>query len=188
MSVNYAWPLPEVNWTNTVRDLYRLWAACPCLPWSAVAMRVLTWVVFTLSFFHADIALQQQPFTNRGLGTRISKDIQCLWNILNALYGIWLQVSKKQTYTHTHIYACSVGLAEAHPNTSTHSTLCYSVVKQYPNLHSTYIVTYTHTYMYACIHAHMYLVSVSSMSSSMLRCWWYCSAMALHQRKAAILL
>ena len=28
------------------RDLYRLWAAYPCLSWSAVAMRALTWVVF----------------------------------------------------------------------------------------------------------------------------------------------
>ena len=28
--------LPEVNWT-TVRNLYRLWAACPCLSWSAVS-------------------------------------------------------------------------------------------------------------------------------------------------------
>ena len=28
------------------RDLYRLWAAYPCLSWFAVAMRALTWVVF----------------------------------------------------------------------------------------------------------------------------------------------
>ena len=107
MSVNYAWPLPEVNWTTTVRDLYHLWGACPCLPWSAVAMHVLTWVVFTLGFFHADVALQQQPFTDSGLGTRISKDDQWLWNILNALYGIWPQVSK-QANIHTHIYMHAV--------------------------------------------------------------------------------
>ena len=37
--------LPEAN-SITVRDLYRLWATCPCLSWSAVAMRALTWVVF----------------------------------------------------------------------------------------------------------------------------------------------
>ena len=27
--------------STTVRNLYRLWAACPCLSWSAVAMRAL---------------------------------------------------------------------------------------------------------------------------------------------------
>jgi len=31
---------------NTKRDLHCLWAACPCLSWSAVAMRALTWAVF----------------------------------------------------------------------------------------------------------------------------------------------
>ena len=40
--------LPEVN--STVCNLYRLPAACPCLSWSAVAMRVLIWVVFAVSF------------------------------------------------------------------------------------------------------------------------------------------
>ena len=37
--------LPEAN-STTVRDLYCQWAACPCLSWSAVAMRALIWVVF----------------------------------------------------------------------------------------------------------------------------------------------
>ena len=37
----------------------RLWAACSCLSWSTVAMRVLTWVVFTPGFFHAVAALWQ---------------------------------------------------------------------------------------------------------------------------------
>ena len=41
MSVDYVW-----TYLNTMRDLYCLWAACPCLSWSAVAMRALTWVVF----------------------------------------------------------------------------------------------------------------------------------------------
>ena len=39
MSVDYASALPEAN-STTVRDLYRLWAACPWLSWSAVAMHV----------------------------------------------------------------------------------------------------------------------------------------------------
>ena len=37
--------LLEAN-STTVRDLYCLWAACPCLSWSTVAMRALSWVVF----------------------------------------------------------------------------------------------------------------------------------------------
>ena len=37
--------LPEAN-STTVRNLYCLWAACPCLSWSTVAMRALTWVIF----------------------------------------------------------------------------------------------------------------------------------------------
>ena len=45
MSVDYAWTLPEAN-STTVRDLYCLWAACPCQSWSTVAMRALSWVVF----------------------------------------------------------------------------------------------------------------------------------------------
>ena len=35
MCVDYAWDLAEAN-STTVRDLYCLWAACPCLSWSAV--------------------------------------------------------------------------------------------------------------------------------------------------------
>ena len=46
--------------STTVRNLYRLWAACPCLSWSEVAKRALTWVVFAPGFFHADVALWQQ--------------------------------------------------------------------------------------------------------------------------------
>jgi len=38
--------LTEAN-SITVHDMYCLWAACPCLQWSAVAMGVLTWIVFT---------------------------------------------------------------------------------------------------------------------------------------------
>ena len=48
--------LPEAN-STTVRNSYHLWAACPCLSWSTVAMHVLTWVIFTPGFFHADAAL-----------------------------------------------------------------------------------------------------------------------------------
>ena len=40
--------LPEAN-STTLRDLYCLWVACPCLSWSAVAKRVLTWVVSVAS-------------------------------------------------------------------------------------------------------------------------------------------
>ena len=48
--------LPEAN-STTVCDLYCLWAACPCLSWSAVAMRVLTWVVFIPRASHRCCAL-----------------------------------------------------------------------------------------------------------------------------------
>ena len=45
ISVDYAWPFrPEAN-STTVRNSYHLWAACPCLSWSTVAMCALTWVV-----------------------------------------------------------------------------------------------------------------------------------------------
>ena len=39
--------------------LHHLWAAYPCLSWSTVAMRALTWVIFTPGFFHTDTALWQ---------------------------------------------------------------------------------------------------------------------------------
>ena len=39
----------ELNYT--VRNLYHLWTASPCLSWSAVAMHTLAWVVFAPGFF-----------------------------------------------------------------------------------------------------------------------------------------
>ena len=50
------WPLPEAN-STIVRNLYRLWGACPCLSWSAVAMHVLTWVVSAPGFLVRYLAL-----------------------------------------------------------------------------------------------------------------------------------
>ena len=51
--------LTSSNLNDTVHNSYRLWVACPCLSWSTVGMRVLTWVVFTPSFFYADAAFWQ---------------------------------------------------------------------------------------------------------------------------------
>ena len=36
----------ELKYCQACHDLYCLWAACPCLSWSAIAIRALTWVVF----------------------------------------------------------------------------------------------------------------------------------------------
>ena len=42
----------HLNW-SIVRDLYCLWAACPCLSWSAVVMRVLIcrWLRINMQHF-----------------------------------------------------------------------------------------------------------------------------------------
>ena len=51
MSVDYGWPLPEVN-STTVHDLTVPSLSNLPLSWSAVAMHVLTWVVFAQTSLH----------------------------------------------------------------------------------------------------------------------------------------
>ena len=61
ISVDYARPLPEVN-STTVRNLYRLGPACPCLSWSTVAMCVLSRLYSGfLSCQHYSLALALHP-------------------------------------------------------------------------------------------------------------------------------
>ena len=81
--------------------LYCLWAACPCLSWSAVAMHALTWVVFTPGFFHTDGALWQVA----GNGVTMSLwghsiFVKCSFKI----YSIWSQANK-QASKHIHAYS-----------------------------------------------------------------------------------
>ena len=100
MSVDYAWPLPEVN-STTVRNLYHLWAACPCLSWSAVA---LTWAVSAPGFLHADAELWQWPFTMvptagtiQGHAFSLREIFKCT-NSKFMVYGH--KHANKQAYTH----------------------------------------------------------------------------------------
>ena len=53
---DYAWTFPEAN-STTVCDLYHLWAARPCLSWSAVALCVFNMSCLHSGLLYADAAL-----------------------------------------------------------------------------------------------------------------------------------
>ena len=89
--------LPDAN-STTVCDLYCLWAACPCLSWSAVAMRALTWVVF----------VPRASFTpTQHSGSSPSSTQQWEWHIpcTKGLHEIFKYAHLKFTvYGHKHTY------------------------------------------------------------------------------------
>ena len=99
--------LPEAN-STTVRDLYCLWVACPCLSWSTVAMCALTWVVFVPRASHRYCALAVALHRrDSGLGISHARKLRsvfmkCLKMRLFKIYGIWLQA-----YIHTYIHTTS---------------------------------------------------------------------------------
>ena len=86
--------LPEAN-STTVRDLYCLWAACPCLSWSTVAMRALSWVVFVprVSLTPTLCSGSSPSPTWQRLGMKGLHEIFKYANLKFTVYG------RKQTYT-----------------------------------------------------------------------------------------
>ena len=95
----------------TVRNLYRLWVACPCPSRSAVAMRALTWVVFTLSFFHADSAFWQyspSPIARWARDHPAEDSLREIFKCAHLKFTVYgrKQANKqanKQAYTHFHM-------------------------------------------------------------------------------------
>ena len=96
------------------QDLYRLWEACPCMPWSTIAMRALTWVVFVprASF---------TPMLRSGssLYRRMHKSMFSLHGIFKFSHLKFTVYGHKQTDRHTHKFRkcspSSVGLTQARP-------------------------------------------------------------------------
>ena len=95
--------LPEVPWRC---DLYCLWTACPCLPWSAVAMRALTWVVFVpwASF---------TPMLRSGSSISHAQKLPHLHEIFKHAHSVY---GLKHTHNFCQCSHASVGLAQARPN------------------------------------------------------------------------
>ena len=92
--------LPEAN-STTVRDLYCLWAACPCLSWSTVAMRALTWVVFVP---RASFTLTLHFGSSPSLTQQWAGDIACtkgLHEIFKYTHLKFTVYGRKHTYIHT---------------------------------------------------------------------------------------
>ena len=85
--------LPEAN-STTVRDLYCLWAACPCLSWSAVAMRALiTWVVFVPQASFTPTLMRQ-----RAGHIACTKGLHEIFKYAHLKFTVY---SRKHTYIHT---------------------------------------------------------------------------------------
>ena len=84
-------------------DLYRLWEACPCMPWSAIAMRALTWVVF----------IPRASFTpmlcsGSSLHRRMHESTFSLHGIFKFAHLKFTVYGRKQTDRHTHkFHKCS---------------------------------------------------------------------------------
>ena len=97
--------LPEAN-STTMRDLYCLWAACPCLSWSAVAMCALTWVVFVprASF---------TPTLRSGSSISHAQKLPRLHEIFKHAHSVY---GLKHTHNFHQCSHASVGLAQACPN------------------------------------------------------------------------
>ena len=105
-----------------MRDLYCLWAACPCLSWSAAAMHVLTWVVFVpRASFTSMLRSGSSPSPmDSGLDPPLHAQsyVQSSWNIYMhsfKIYGIWPQTDR-HTQNFCKFSHPSVGLTHARPN------------------------------------------------------------------------
>ena len=89
----------ELNYC-ACQDLYCLWAACPCLSWSAVAMCALSSFLGLPSRRRCALAVALHR-RDSGLDPLHARNyIQSSWNIymrLFKIYGIWPQTDK-----HTH--------------------------------------------------------------------------------------
>ena len=94
--------LPEAN-SITMHDLYCLWAACPCLPWSTVAMCALTWVVFVpWAFFTPTLHSGSSPsLTRQQTGHIACAKLPCLHEIFNYIHSFKICSIWPQTYVHT---------------------------------------------------------------------------------------
>ena len=106
--------LPEAN-STTVRDLYCLWAACPCLSWSAVAMRALTWVVFVpRASFTPTLRSGSSPSPTWQRAGHIA--CTSLHEIFKCAHLKFTVYGRKQTDIHTHNFCkcshASVGLTQ----------------------------------------------------------------------------
>ena len=85
--------------SSNVHTLYCLWAACPCLSWSIVAICALTWVVMIPGSFHANAMLWQVALHwlwPEHMMFSLHKIFKCA-----RLNFIWPQASKQAKYTCT---------------------------------------------------------------------------------------
>ena len=115
MSVDHAWTC--LKRTQLQYVICTVWTACPCLSWSAVAMRALTWVIFVPQASHRRCALvvplHRWPITC----TKLPEDVRASWNI-----NFKCAYLKFTVYSHKRIHNfrmqcshASVGLAQAGP-------------------------------------------------------------------------
>ena len=112
MSVDYIW-----TYLNTMRDLYCLWAACPCLSWSTVAMRALTSFLGLPSHWRCALAVALHW---RDSGLDLSHAQNYPWTFSLHAHLKFMVYGRKQTDIHRHNFRkcshASVGLAQAGPN------------------------------------------------------------------------
>ena len=95
-------------WTYTWCMICTVWAAYPCLSWSAVAMRANPnpWVVFIpWASFTPTLRSRSSPSSMRQRAghiacTKLPKDIQSSWMHSFKIYGIWPQTDR-HIYIHT---------------------------------------------------------------------------------------
>ena len=95
--------------STTVHDLYCLWGACPCLSWSAVAMRALTWVVFVPGFLHAMLCSGSSPSPTQQWAGHIAWH-ETIWQIFKCTHLKFMVYGCKQASKHTHTSGNAVPL------------------------------------------------------------------------------
>ena len=121
MSVDYAWTYLKQT------QLLSAWfvpsvSSCPCLSWSAVAMRMLTWAVFVPRASRRCCALAVAlHWCDSGLGLLHAWNYPTtfsLHEIFKCSYLKFTAYGRKQTYIHNFCKCrhTSVGLAQARPN------------------------------------------------------------------------
>ena len=120
MGVDYAWTC--LKRTQLQFMICTVWAACPCLSRSAVAMRVLTWVVFVpRASFMPTLRSGSSPSPTRQWAGHIACT-KGLHEIIKYAHLKFTVYGRKHTYIHTHNFRqcshASVGLTQAHPNHS----------------------------------------------------------------------
>ena len=120
--------LPEANSTN----LYFLWAACPCLSWSVVAMCVLTWVVFVPQASRRRctpvVALHRHIITCTKLPCPRTFSLHEIFKCVHLKFTVY---GRKHTYTQLpQCSHASVGLAQARPNYAHISDLLFCTFPQ----------------------------------------------------------